>query len=195
MHATCSVHTIHPNNIWRSVQIMKPFVIRFPPDFWLFVSRSSSVPSSHGRKQHSSATCGPQWPVFIFHELVFLALCTLQKLPHFHAQLIELLAYFTSWLREPIHVEVWLASPARRAWLGRRARINFTTNAWADSQLCYPHTYEFGSLEPEPSRIREPDSYVYGPVKCPVAGTTAGAEFSRLSSCFCWFLVALGFRT
>jgi hypothetical protein len=25
-----------------------------------------------------------------------------------------------------------------------------------------PHTYEFGSLEPESSRNREPDSYVYG---------------------------------
>jgi hypothetical protein len=33
----------------------------------------------------------------------------------------------------------------------------------------YPHTDEFGSLEPEPSRTREPDSYVYGPLKGPPA--------------------------
>jgi hypothetical protein len=38
-------------------------------------------------------------------------------------------------LKGPIHVRVWLASPAR---------INFTTNAWADFQLCDPHSDEFG---------------------------------------------------
>jgi hypothetical protein len=32
-----------------------------------------------------------------------------------------------------------------------------------------PHTDEFGSLEPEPSRTREPDSYVYGPPYAPPA--------------------------
>jgi hypothetical protein len=59
-------------------------------------------------------------------------------------------------LRRPIHVRVWLASPAQRG---------------TGLGLISPHTYErgdahmdeFGSLEPEPSRTREPDSYVYGP--------------------------------
>jgi hypothetical protein len=61
-------------------------------------------------------------------------------------------------LRRPIHVRVWLASPARRgAGLGL---ISPHTYERGD-----PHTYEFGSLEPEPSRTFEPDSYVYGTPK------------------------------
>jgi hypothetical protein len=38
-----------------------------------------------------------------------------------------------------------------------------------------PHTNEFGSLEPESIRTREPDSYVYGPPK-------NNAEFARYST-------------
>jgi hypothetical protein len=58
-------------------------------------------------------------------------------------------------LKVPIHVRVWLASPHRGAWLGSQARryiyiYIIGQNPARDT----PHTDEFGSLEPEPSRTR-----------------------------------------
>jgi hypothetical protein len=60
-------------------------------------------------------------------------------------------------LRWPIHIRVWLASPARRG--PRLGLISPHTYERGD-----PHPDEFGSLEPEPRRTREPDSYVCGPL-------------------------------
>jgi hypothetical protein len=48
-----------------------------------------------------------------------------------HFAYSEFTSSLISSLKWPIHVRVWLASPARRAWLGSRARVNFTTHAWA----------------------------------------------------------------
>ena len=48
---------------------------------------------------------------------------------------------------------------------------------WPSPARDTPQTDEFGSLEPEPSRTREPDSYVYGHLYiCVPAALRAGKE-------------------
>ena len=65
-------------------------------------------------------------------------------------------------LMVPIHVRVWLA--VRLGELDSGARLGCIsphTHEWIPA-CDTPHTDEFDSLEPEPSRTREPDWYVYG---------------------------------
>jgi hypothetical protein len=58
-------------------------------------------------------------------------------------------------LKVPIHVRVWLASSTREAWVGSQARIYMCMYIIGPSPARdTPHTVEYDSLEPEPSRTR-----------------------------------------
>jgi hypothetical protein len=75
-------------------------------------------------------------------------------------------------LRRPINVRVWLASPART---GSGIRL-ISPHTYEPGD---PHTDEFGSLEPKTSRTREPDSYVYGPLRSRECGGINHSERPR----------------
>jgi hypothetical protein len=66
-----------------------------------------------------------------------------------------------------VRVAVWIREPG--SGLPTHVRANSEPaasrappKALASPARGAPHTDEFGSLGPEPSRTREPDSYVYG---------------------------------